>query len=32
MHLRQPGFTISALGQYKSFKRQENQDIFIKTN
>ena len=39
MHLRQPGFTYSACGQfpktkkeYKSLKKQEIQDIFLKTN
>ena len=39
MHLRQPGFTHSACGtftknkiEYKSLKKQEIQDIFIKTN
>ena len=39
MHLRQPGFTHNACGpftktskEYKSFKKQEIQDIFIKTN
>ena len=39
MHLRQPGFTYSACGPFtknkeriKSLKKQENQDIFIKTN
>ena len=39
MHLRQPGFTYSACGpftknieQIKNSRKQEMQDIFIKTN
>ena len=39
MHLRQPGFTYSACGpftknieQIKNSRKQETQDIFIKTN
>ena len=39
MHLRQPGFTYSACGPFtknkgriKNLKKQEIQDIFIKTN
>ena len=39
MHLRQPGFTYSACGpftktkkEYKSLKKQEIHDTFIKTN
>ena len=40
MHLRQPGFTYSARGPFtkneeritKNVKKQEIQDIFIKTN
>ena len=39
IHLRQPGFTRSAFGpftktkkEYKNLKKQEIDDIFIKTN
>ena len=39
MHLRQPGFTYSACGPFtknkeriKNIKKQETEDIFIKTN
>ena len=39
MHVRQPGFTYSALGpftrnkeRYKNLKKQEIQGIFIETN
>ena len=32
MHLRKFGFTYSDCGQQKELKKQEIQDIFIKTN
>ena len=39
MHLRQPGFTYSACGPFtknkeriKNIRKQETEDIFIKTN